>query len=594
TTEGLIKFLSKQGLELDDDDFNIIRKQKLTGRRFLMLNGDKLMQDEQNAPLLESVYRGELVALHGPRASGKSTRMLQLQDQLNSKGFACIYLSLEQVNIQNVDKFWHTIGTHLHINAPKQIGLDSINSANDFDLAFKKDRWENFVVLLIDEFDRLYFATDDVHSSCLSTLRGIKITKECYAIKSVFAIGPFSILYLKNDFTVSPFNVNEPFQNPNFTMEQVEFLYKEFVDEYKLTIDQEVIEDIYTQTNRHAGLVCLCGRAIFRKLYSKLEKVNGKLHIGIDMWERFSMMSLGDEIIEYQTFIRIKDALLIDDPDTKRAVSFFRSDFLASFGPIYVTEKQRDLALLLTAEGVLIPGNDSGTFEISSPLVRWLILQRIIPRLFPTSPQTEVPYNPSTNTLDVPEVLKQVTCVFDKETIRSRNSFKIAQVLVGNVNHRNVPRESVYDAELYRIMSNWLGGFRITGQWYLKYRASGHINNKYVDIVISRPKHPTIVFELLATATKKELKEHYERALLYDKKLPADETWVIHFTCEENAILEPCWPTKSQLQKDLRVNTNNNTSHVTDVEEFVVRSITNNITLIACFTFHASNDLCSI
>ncbi|CAG8821836.1 21692_t:CDS:2, partial [Racocetra persica] len=204
---------------------------------------------EQNIPLLESIYRGEFVALHGPRASGKSTRMLQLQDQLNSKGFACIYVSLEQVNIQNVDKFWHTFGTHLHINAPKQIGLDSINSANDFDLAFKKDRWENSVVLLIDEFDRLYFATDDVRSSCLSTLRGIKITKDSYAIKSVFAIGPFSILYLKNDFTVSPFNVNEPFRNPNFTMEQVEFLYKEFVDEYKLTIDQEVIEDIYTQTN---------------------------------------------------------------------------------------------------------------------------------------------------------------------------------------------------------------------------------------------------------------------------------------------------------------------------------------------------------
>ncbi|CAG8652711.1 17634_t:CDS:2, partial [Racocetra fulgida] len=55
------------------------------------------------------------------------------------------------------------------------------------------------------------------------------------------------------------------------------------------------------------------------------------------------------------------------------------------------------------------------------------------------------------------------------------------------------------------------------------------------------------------TATKKELKEHYERALLYDKKLPADETWVIHFTCEENAISEPCWPTKSQLQRGLRV-----------------------------------------
>ena len=44
---------------------------------------------EQSTPLLESVYRGEFVAVHGPRASGKSTRVLQLQDQLINKGFAC-------------------------------------------------------------------------------------------------------------------------------------------------------------------------------------------------------------------------------------------------------------------------------------------------------------------------------------------------------------------------------------------------------------------------------------------------------------------------------------------------------------------------
>nr|CAG8471025.1 2574_t:CDS:2 [Entrophospora candida] len=201
---------------------------------------------------------------------------------------------------------------------------------------------------------------------------------------------------------------------------------------------------------------------------------------------------------------------------------------------------------------------------------------------FPTSPKVEVPYYPS-----------------------------IARVLVNNANNQGV-RESVYDAELYQIMSNWLDRFRVTGQWHLKYCASGHINNKYVDIVISRSDHPKIVFELLATATKKELKEHYERALIYDKKLPADETWIVHFTCEANAISEPCWPTKSQLEKDLRIlyfwhdlsftktrmtscwwDANNNTRHVSDVEEFMVRYIMN-ISLIASFTSHVSNDLCSI
>ncbi|CAG8573782.1 2093_t:CDS:2 [Ambispora gerdemannii] len=71
-------------------------------------------------------------------------------------------------------------------------------------------------------------------------------------------------------------------------------------------------------------------------------------------------------------------------------------------------------------------------------------------------------------------------------------------------------------------------------------------------------------------------------------KLPADETCIVHFTCEENTISEPFWPTKPQLQKGLRVvyiwhdldfsmiacwwDTNNDTRHVTEVEEFVVRN----------------------
>ncbi|CAG8768333.1 12030_t:CDS:2, partial [Racocetra fulgida] len=282
-----------------------------------------------------------------------------------------------------------------------------------------------------------------------------------------------------------------------------------------------------------------------------LRGIKARLHLSYNSWQRFATFLLGNAILEYPTFMRMKDALL--NENSVDAMKQFRSDFLANFDPIFVAGNKRNLALFLTAEGVLVPGDNDGTFKISSPLVRWMVLQQIIPHVFLTSPKVDVPYHPSTGTLDIFEVLKQVIRVFDRETIKSRNSFKLARVLVSNVNNQKVPRESVYDAELYQIMSNWLGRFTITGQWHLKYRASEHINNKYVDIVISQLNHPTIALELLATATKKELKEHYERALLYDKKLPADETWVVHFTCCKDAISEPDWPTESQLQKGLRV-----------------------------------------
>ncbi|RHZ47929.1 hypothetical protein Glove_564g63 [Diversispora epigaea] len=544
---------------------------------------------EQNRPLFELIRRGEFVALHGPRASGKSTRVLQLQDQLNKKGFVCIYASFEHVEVtEDKNKFWMTLGTALFRNAREnEISILEINSAEDFLKAFQRDQWEKRnIVLLFDKFDELYSATDAVLSSCLKTLRGIKGDKGAFAIHSVVAIGPFSILYLNpSELNTSPFNVKEPLQTPNFTLEQTQALYKAFMEEERITIDPEVIDDIYMQTNGHAGLVCLCGRAIYRRLMKKFVKG----HLNYDTWQHFTIHFLGDEILDYSTFIRMKDTLLKGDTDTNNAVKFIQSDFLVNNDPVYVVETKRHLAKFLTAEGVLVSGKNSGTFKISSPLVHWLVFQRIIPQVFPTSPKVEVPRHSTTGALDILNALKLVVCVFDQETIKSCNSFKLAHVLVDNVNNRKVPRESVYDVELYRIMSNWLRRFTVTGQWHLKYRASGHNNYKYVDIVISKSDHPTIVFELLATATKKELKEHYERALLYNKKLSADETWIIHFTCEENAISKPCWPTDTQLRKGLRViffwhnldftkikiitcwwDVNNNTKYISDVEELMV------------------------
>jgi hypothetical protein len=320
--------------------------------------------------------------------------------------------------------------------------------------------------------------------------------------------------------------------------------------------------------------------------------------LSYDVWQRFSIFSLGNEILEHSTFVKMKDTLLRDDTDIRQAVKLLRSDFLTNFDPVN-PRTQMDLASFLAAEGVLTPGEYTGTFKISSPLVRWLILQRIIPRVFPTSPQTEVPYH-SSRTLDILEALKQIVVIFDKEIIRSLSSYKTACVAVNSLENVTVPRESVYDAELYRIMTNWFSEFIVTGQWHLKYRANGHVNHKYIDIVISRPGHPTIALELLATATKKELNEHYERALTYTEKLSADETWVVHFTCCEASICYPCWPTAQLLVKGLRVvifwhdlgftkirmracwwDSVKLMKHISQIEELTVRYITN--FLVVCF-----------
>src|SRR6266498_259874 len=150
----------------------------------------------------------------------------------------------EQINMESVDKFWQTFGTHLYLGAPEYNELNNINSASDFGISFEKNKWNCRVVLLVDEFDRLYRTNEDVKSSCLETLRGIKAKKGNYAIWSIVVIGPFSILHLEpNNLTTPPFDIIDPFHGPDFTLGQVQSLYQQFANEYKLTIDQEVIND---------------------------------------------------------------------------------------------------------------------------------------------------------------------------------------------------------------------------------------------------------------------------------------------------------------------------------------------------------------
>ena len=107
------------------------------------------------------------------------------------------------------------------------------------------------MVLFFDEFDKLYRVNNEVLLSCLETLRSIRTNKDIYAIQSIIAIGPFSILHLNAPVkNTSPFNVKEPFMNPNFTLKQVQTIYKQFAEENYIIINDDIVQDIYIQTNR--------------------------------------------------------------------------------------------------------------------------------------------------------------------------------------------------------------------------------------------------------------------------------------------------------------------------------------------------------
>jgi len=206
---------------------------------------------------------------------------------------------------------------------------------------------------------------------------------------------------------------------------------------------------------------------------------------------------------------------------------------------------------------VLVPGEETGAFKLSSPLVRWLILQRVIPIVFPSCPRNDIPFFKDSKVLDTLITLRLATKSFDKDIISLARirSYKIAKVRVNGEPNQPVPRESVYDAELYRVLRNWLSPskFQITGQWHLVYNRGTRRQHRYSDIVIDTPYGQKIVLELLATASNDDLTEHFQRALEYANLLSADETWIVHLTCKDKYVKQPLWPSDSQLKMNLNV-----------------------------------------
>ncbi|PKY52660.1 hypothetical protein RhiirA4_425443 [Rhizophagus irregularis] len=345
--------------------------------------------------------------------------------------------------------FWKTLGACIKQNARAHINFESsssfesaddlkINSSDDFQETFDQSKWKKRIVLLIDEFDKLYEADEDVRSSCLETFRSMISSRDNYAMWSIVAISTFSILYLKSKKVITPFNI---------------------------------IEDIYNQTTGHAGLVCLCGRSIQNNLVEEI--VDDKL--SFSSWLKFALKPLQKEILGYSTFNKMID--ILKDKNAKPAIDLLRSRFsgVLDFVTIY-DDVEDQLAQFLVAEGVLIRDETTKSYKVADDLY------------------------------------------------------------VNGIKNIQVPQESVYDTELCRVLVNWIvkvGGIEVDGQWYIvENRDNGRNKHLYSNIVITADRQ-RIVLELLATATKNDLDEHFESVLKYAELLSADEIWIVHFTCED-------------------------------------------------------------
>jgi hypothetical protein len=299
-------------------------------------------------------------------------------------------------------------------------------------------------------------------------------------------------------------------------------------------------------------MVCLCGRTIERNMEILVNpQTETSRIIPYISWQHFSVERLYGEISQYNTFASMIESL--SRAEASSAVNLLRFRFVGFLGDVILTdEKEKKDADILTSEGVLLKSDPAiECYRIASPLVDGLIRNKLIPDIFPNAPSSPLPLQHTGDVIDVLGILIKSLNFFDKALIlfASSCSYKTPKVKIHGSDGGHVPRESVYDTELMRILANWLRkyGWAVNCQWHLE---DGLKRHKYSDIVLKKDSR-TIVLELLATGEPSSVESHIQKTPQYAELLSVNEAWVVHFTRQED--YRPIWQSDTALSKNINV-----------------------------------------
>ena len=129
------------------------------------------------------------------------------------------------------------------------------------------------VILIIDEFDGI---PKEALRGFLHSLRRIYVSNPVSRCPhSIGIVGVKSITQLNYDRSISPFNIQDEFDLPNFTLEQVQELLGQYTDEVGQAFARQVIESIHKQTAGQPVLVNRFAQILTEELdIPKTETIN--------------------------------------------------------------------------------------------------------------------------------------------------------------------------------------------------------------------------------------------------------------------------------------------------------------------------------
>lgn len=224
------------------------------------------------ADFIKRVEEGRYIVLFAPRQTGKTTFFQRALDTLavEKSEYLPISLNFDVYKNTSVVNFYENlcedIREEIH-NTFQQRGVlisealsQLLRNTQLTDHHAMRRFFRNLArllspqrcIIIIDEFDGIPQAA---LSDFLHTLRHIYIAGKPRCPHSVGIIGVKSIAQLNYDRSISPFNIQDDFHLPNFTLEQVQELFGQYTAEVGQAFVPEVIASIHKQTAGQPVLV---------------------------------------------------------------------------------------------------------------------------------------------------------------------------------------------------------------------------------------------------------------------------------------------------------------------------------------------------
>jgi len=244
-------------------------------------------RSEEINDFLQRVKEGRYIVLFAPRQTGKTTFFRMALDTLvtNSSSYFPIQLNFEAYSNLAPSEFYEALCNRIRKEITQVILMrgDNLSGILSSFLENKKitnhismmDFFEQFsntlqcqytdqkVVVIIDEFDGI---PQSVLSDFLHSLRDIYLSDETRCPHSVGIVGVKSITQLNYDRSVSPFNIQDEFNLPNFTQQQVKELLGQYTDDTGQSFSPEVIDALHKQTAGQPFLVNRLAQIITEEL----------------------------------------------------------------------------------------------------------------------------------------------------------------------------------------------------------------------------------------------------------------------------------------------------------------------------------------